>query len=977
MKVNSKKKGFTIVELVIVIAVIGILAAILIPTFVNLTSKAQDQSDLSLIRNLNTQLAIKEIDEGKNKNMTEAVADAREMGFDVAKISPYGGKDIVWDSVSDRFAFSKNNAIVYPTDGTIKGTGAEIWGMYKASPSVQYYSIYAKEGYTHSDNFEYSVGFDAGDVESELPKFSIANDDYTGNLVVYTKNIEQEFSVNAPLAKKVEHFGVGKRLDSAVLNPNSYHEYGNLRQAVLNAGHMVLESGAFVGNLRIKTSDQAATLTLNSGSILGSLFIEANGDNKVTVKSNGTAEIVYLNLANTDANLDIVLANSPKFSNVCDKNDDNNDVSIVNVADDGEQKPLPSNCDDHDWQPENGEIQVCTKCGEVKFTSVDEENNPTEYVEKDDGDGNIEEEEYANLNQEYDFYNSYVPENAHYWVHEISNKDEFKNILVHIQKYGYYTNSEHAGEKDEKNGEYLAYENTVYRIIKNIDFGGSLWDISDNDSEEYALYSTTLFNGVLDGNNMTLSNISMSYNGSTSKTVGCLFAQTYRAEFKNITINNFHLTGEKVKAGGLLIGSAHEDKSKIDTTSFLKFSYITINETCDLSIGQSSAGALAGTGRYQNVLSIENVTNYANIESKDHSVAAFIGGATTTADSPSHVSSKIICKNSYNYGDITSNNSSNGGLVGMVSGQCHGHSSYELENLCNYGRISGLGDKVSPILCVNSSNIPDMLSGGKFTKIENLDNHGTIVRQTNNANDSAFGLHVKNGSDCLVKFNNEVVTSEDFFDLCVVTSSVKSVSFSGTSNTNFDPSTQETQFSINTAALELSAATRIVFSTTVVSWRFDYETNSGPAGSTSTECTRETINIESIEDSYSFPRLGYIGQRYTDKGVPSAVYNGEETHYEDFPYPFTKFLLDNESEYEVGYHKLSDGSAYFIHDTSHAAQDGFYYLTSDRPSWVTYKICIYNGDELVAEGTKVDMQIPSSSGMLNLREIPDLVTVVS
>jgi type IV pilus assembly protein PilA len=34
---NSKRKGFTIVELVIVIAVIGILAAILIPTFVNVT----------------------------------------------------------------------------------------------------------------------------------------------------------------------------------------------------------------------------------------------------------------------------------------------------------------------------------------------------------------------------------------------------------------------------------------------------------------------------------------------------------------------------------------------------------------------------------------------------------------------------------------------------------------------------------------------------------------------------------------------------------------------------------------------------------------------------------------------------------------------------------------------------------------------------------------------------------------------------
>lgn len=43
MKLNRKnnKKGFTIVELVIVIGVIGILSAILIPTFANLTSQAQ------------------------------------------------------------------------------------------------------------------------------------------------------------------------------------------------------------------------------------------------------------------------------------------------------------------------------------------------------------------------------------------------------------------------------------------------------------------------------------------------------------------------------------------------------------------------------------------------------------------------------------------------------------------------------------------------------------------------------------------------------------------------------------------------------------------------------------------------------------------------------------------------------------------------------------------------------------------------
>ena len=40
MNMRKSKKGFTIVELVIVIAVIAILAAVLIPTFANLIRQA-------------------------------------------------------------------------------------------------------------------------------------------------------------------------------------------------------------------------------------------------------------------------------------------------------------------------------------------------------------------------------------------------------------------------------------------------------------------------------------------------------------------------------------------------------------------------------------------------------------------------------------------------------------------------------------------------------------------------------------------------------------------------------------------------------------------------------------------------------------------------------------------------------------------------------------------------------------------------
>ncbi len=64
MKKLNNKKGFTIVELVIVIAVIGILAAVLIPTFSGVIDKANESSRVqqtenalkSLIVNLNGEL---------------------------------------------------------------------------------------------------------------------------------------------------------------------------------------------------------------------------------------------------------------------------------------------------------------------------------------------------------------------------------------------------------------------------------------------------------------------------------------------------------------------------------------------------------------------------------------------------------------------------------------------------------------------------------------------------------------------------------------------------------------------------------------------------------------------------------------------------------------------------------------------------------------------------------------------------------
>ena len=120
-KKKTKKGGFTLVELVIVILVIAILAAILIPTFASLTKKAKMSADEQIVAGINIALTAEEISNGKPSTIEEVNIILTENGYR-APISPSSSDhEFYWIAADNRVVLVKMNgetpeSIVYPKE---------------------------------------------------------------------------------------------------------------------------------------------------------------------------------------------------------------------------------------------------------------------------------------------------------------------------------------------------------------------------------------------------------------------------------------------------------------------------------------------------------------------------------------------------------------------------------------------------------------------------------------------------------------------------------------------------------------------------------------------------------------------------------------------------------------------------------------------------------------------------------------------
>lgn len=257
------KKGFTIVELIIVIAVIAILAAVLIPTFSNLIKRANVANDTALVRNLNTALAA---DGAKQHDtMREALAAANAFGYDVSKINAKAdGNEILWDSYNDCFVYKDDSGINYIPDSQIKGKageGAQLWhiandGMSDISTE---YSNYLGEG-TYTGKLNVSTGLDVGD-HTEVTAV-----EYTGkgeNVVLYMNGGSLVVKENNATAQQ---YFYGSASQAYITTGTScFHVYGAIANTNVQAGKVVVENG---GMVIVFAATASASVEKNGGIVL-------------------------------------------------------------------------------------------------------------------------------------------------------------------------------------------------------------------------------------------------------------------------------------------------------------------------------------------------------------------------------------------------------------------------------------------------------------------------------------------------------------------------------------------------------------------------------------------------------------------------------------------------------------------------------------------------------------------------------------
>ncbi|MDD7506599.1 MAG: prepilin-type N-terminal cleavage/methylation domain-containing protein [Clostridiales bacterium] len=309
MMKRSTEKGFTVVELVIVVAVIAILAAVLVPTFSEVVRNAKVSKDVSLCKNINIALAAQEATDGKPKRASDAIGKILNDGFVLNRQIPAAeGCYVVYDLTNNRFALLDNEFDIVYSETEISNNLYLLTGDQNTIDKAKLNETYSfRYLITTNENLTLDNSFDAGlivdcnvTLKTDNTECFIFTDG--GNIVI-----------NAPQAT-ITHVGNADTVTVDKVSGNSYHVQGTVNELILRSGRVVVEGDSVVDVIVIpEDADdysifvESADEKTNQGEI-GKVIVNA-ATQEVVVKDKNSGVVVrvyYPTLPLGDTDKDVV-----------------------------------------------------------------------------------------------------------------------------------------------------------------------------------------------------------------------------------------------------------------------------------------------------------------------------------------------------------------------------------------------------------------------------------------------------------------------------------------------------------------------------------------------------------------------------------------------------------------------------------------------------------------------------------------------
>ena len=195
-KNHIKKNGFTIVELVIVIAVISILAAAAVPTFASVVRKAKISAMSQLASSFNKAIVTYEALDMPISTMHDVIGALEDYGYDEQDvIEEEDNFCVVWDRDENRFVvFDKKEGVVCDDDESDTPLTA-LWQVVTQIPEEQTTNLYLADAFT-SDTVSVEVGLDVGDNDEVKKIIYTDTDQVEKEIIIRVNNPDTEVDLS-------------------------------------------------------------------------------------------------------------------------------------------------------------------------------------------------------------------------------------------------------------------------------------------------------------------------------------------------------------------------------------------------------------------------------------------------------------------------------------------------------------------------------------------------------------------------------------------------------------------------------------------------------------------------------------------------------------------------------------------------------------------------------------------------------------